>query len=148
MTRLGRRVALVDANLQAPMLDHIYAVESDEGLTDVLLDSEPLPLLHPVDAPPMDLLVSGPRPPAPEELLASPRFPAMLEELASSHDLVVLDGPPLDAGADALLMAAAVDVLLPLIPLDVPVADLGRELNALGELGVPILGVVSTPGGG
>lgn len=146
LARLGRRVVLVDANLHTPVLDQVYRVDPDEGLSDVLLDCEPVELLHRVDEPAFHLLAAGPCPPAPEELLASPRFGAMIEELKDSFDVVVLDGPPLRGGADSLLLAARSDLVLPLVPLDVPLDELGREIDEWKSLGIPIQGVVSLSG--
>lgn len=140
--RQGRRVVLVDANFRRPLLDQVFRVDPDEGLSDVLIDCEVEGLVHVVEPPHLHLLPSGPPPPAPEELLASPRFEAFLAAAREAEDLVILDGPPLDEGADALLLAALTDGVLVPVPVDVPVATLGVHLGDLEGLGVPLLGVV------
>jgi protein-tyrosine kinase len=50
------------------------------------------------------VLFSGPLPPNPSELLSSPKIAELIEELASDHDMVIVDSPPLNPVADAQVL--------------------------------------------
>ena len=56
----------------------------------------------------LKVILSGPVPPNPAELLASKRFMFLLKELLSRHDRVILDGPPHIGFADTLILSRCV----------------------------------------
>jgi len=69
----------------------------------VLAGTAPLAdLLRPGPVEGLSVLPAGVVPPNPGELLLSPRFGELLEELGRSHDLIVLDTPPILPVADVL----------------------------------------------
>ena len=57
----------------------------------------------------LDLIVAGSHPPNPVELLESDGMAELAEKLTASHDLVVIDSPPLPMLADAIPMVKMVD---------------------------------------
>jgi len=139
---LGRRVHLLDANLRRPKQARIHGVDEDEGLVDALIDVPVAGLLCEPAGPGLRMLPAGPRPPSPEELLASPRLEGLLTELRAVSDAVLLDGPSLEDGADVLLLARAVDGVLLVVPADVSLQDLEIQLEEWKDLGVELVGVV------
>jgi Mrp family chromosome partitioning ATPase/capsular polysaccharide biosynthesis protein len=50
----------------------------------------------------LQLIASGARPANPPELLAAPQFKAFVDHLAATHDVVIIDTPPLLAVSDAV----------------------------------------------
>lgn len=138
-SRAGRRVALVDANLRHPFLDRVFGEFREEGLTDLLLDTELDEWMAPYPSSEITLVPAGPVPPQPEEVLASPRLEGLLDALASSHDLVILDSASFGEGPDAYLISAVVDGVLLAHPGGLTPRE-GQEVEELQGAGVPILG--------
>lgn len=57
----------------------------------------------------LDVLVCGPIPPNPSELLGSKRMQDLLDEVKDKYDYILLDMPPILAVTDAVVMASKVD---------------------------------------
>jgi capsular exopolysaccharide synthesis family protein len=142
----GNRVALVEADLRRPRLTRYLGLVSGVGVTSVLTGSAQLDeVLQPVRDGALEVLGAGPLPPNPSELLASEAFATLLAELAGTHDVVLIDAPPLLPVADAGALAGLVDgVLLCAHWGKVDAEDLQRSAASLDRLGARLLGVVMT----
>ena len=108
ISRTGRRVALVDADLRVARLS--AAMTPDDvtwpGLADVLSGSVALgQALHRRSSHPLHLLPAGAAPARPGDPLGSRAFNVAIAELAARHDVVVIDTPALGQVADALDVA-------------------------------------------
>jgi capsular exopolysaccharide synthesis family protein len=107
--RTGQRVALVDADLRRPMVSTYLDVSEPLGLTSVIAgDATLAEAMTSVDEGRIDVLGSGPIPSNPSELLGSVRMSALLEELGATHDIVIVDAPPVLPVADALVLVGEV----------------------------------------
>lgn len=108
--RTGQRVAIVDADLRRPMVSDYLEVSGTRGLTTVIAgDAELADVLTPIDEGRVDVLASGPIPANPSELLGSARMQHVLDELKRTHDVVIVDAPPVLPVADALVLAVHVE---------------------------------------
>lgn len=110
--RVGMRVVLIDADLRRARVAERFGLGSDvPGLSDLLAsDDDVASSLVDVGVENLLLLPAGTIPPNPTELLASPRMRMVLQEIAGSADLVVLDTPPALLVADTLELVSAVDL--------------------------------------
>jgi capsular exopolysaccharide synthesis family protein len=108
--RIGMKPLLIDADLRRPALDRLFGLRAERGLTNLLVsqDDPATAIIH-IDGADIDLLPTGPLPPSPSELLSSPRMAQLLESFAESHDVVILDSPPVLGLADAPMLAAIAD---------------------------------------
>lgn len=108
--RIGMKPLLIDADLRRPALDKLFGLRTERGLTNLLVsqDDPATAIIH-IDTADIDLLPTGPLPPSPSELLSSPRMAQLLESFAESHDVVILDSPPVLGLADAPMLAAIAD---------------------------------------
>lgn len=104
--QLGKRVLLVDADLRNPRLGKLMGLRSEHGLSSVLVGNTPLheALVH-SQTPGLDVLLSGPLPPSPTELLAGMRFVSLMTVAANKYDQIIIDGPPILGIADAPILA-------------------------------------------
>lgn len=108
--RQGRKVLLVDADLRRPSVHRVAGLENRRGLSSLLVSDDPASsAIVPSGEPNFSVLPSGPIPPSPTELLTAPRMAALLEELAGTYEVVVIDSPPVLGLADAPALAALVD---------------------------------------
>lgn len=104
--QLGKRVLLVDADLRNPRLGKALGLSSEHGLSSVLSGATPLhqALIH-TATPGLDVLLSGPLPPSPTELLAGMKFVSLMTVAANKYDQIIIDGPPVLGIADAPILA-------------------------------------------
>ena len=110
LARMGRRVLLIDADMRRPSLHGRFKLPNEHGLSTLLTSHEPL-ASHIAKTPQDNLmvLVAGPIPPSPTELLSTSRMEGIFQEAASNFDVVVVDSPPILGLADSPLMSALVD---------------------------------------
>lgn len=108
--RMGKRVLLIDADMRRPSLHKRQDVANNRGLSSLLTSHDPLAgAVIPSATDKLSLLVAGPVPPSPTELLSTARIEEILSEAASQFDVVLVDSPPILGLADAPMLAALVD---------------------------------------
>lgn len=109
LARLGHRVLLIDADLRRPSLHRFFDLPSGSpGLSSVLARLvPPSEAIRPAAEKTPAFLSSGPLPPDPANLFAGNAVQQLLTELAASYDVIVVDGPPVMALADAAELASA-----------------------------------------
>jgi capsular exopolysaccharide synthesis family protein len=130
LARAGSKVALVDLDLKRPALDRLFGLRRRDvpGITDVALGSVPLnealvriPIFggdDPAAGPrsssergALGVLQTGPIPPNSADFAASGRLGSVLDELAETCDVVLIDAPPILQVSDAMALTAKVDAL-------------------------------------
>jgi non-specific protein-tyrosine kinase len=114
LSQAGRKVVVVCCDLRRPRIHDFFSLSNKIGFTSVLLGETPLSAaVQPVEEHPgLSLLASGPIPPNPSELLSGVRAHEVLQALLDSHDVVLLDTPPVLPVTDAIVVSAAVDATL------------------------------------
>jgi capsular exopolysaccharide synthesis family protein len=113
LSQANQRVLLIDADLRKPSQHIIFNLSPDVGLASVLGDRRPIDeaIIH-TDVPNLDVLVCGPLPSNPVELLNNGYFSEVLEMLRGRYDKVIIDSPPVMPVADARVIAAISDATL------------------------------------
>src|SRR5690606_23414605 len=113
LAQQGLKVLLVDADLRRGVLNSVFHLEREPGLSNVLLEMTPFQnavrTVRIADSATLDFLSSGILPPNPAELLGSDRMRALLERLEAEYDLIILDAPPLNVVTDAALLGTNAD---------------------------------------
>lgn len=146
LAQTGKRVIAVDGDLRRPTVHRRFRIKGREtGLSNFL--SEPnLPLddvVAKTDVEGVSIIVAGPIPPNPSELLGSPRMAVLLEQLADRYDVVFVDSPPTLMAADAPVIAAQVQEAIVVVDgRKTRTSSLKGTLESLGNSQVHILGVV------
>jgi capsular exopolysaccharide synthesis family protein len=113
MARGGKRVLLVEANFRRPTLARVLDLPDAVGLSNILVGLNTFD--EAVQATPfenLDVLVCGPPPPSPAELLGSGAMRQMVQEQSRRYDQVIIDGAPILVVVDNYLLAEAVDGVL------------------------------------
>lgn len=106
-SQLGERTLLVDGNLRAPALHHLFGLRERPSLADLLNGRRPAkPFDRSADIPGLSVMQVGAPPPNPLELLQQPLFSVLLRELQREFDRVIVDTPPARLCADARVIAA------------------------------------------
>ena len=106
--QLGKRVLLIEADLRNPSLHKAMNVRAEQGLStllagsagpgDVIIDSADANL---------KMILAGPLPPNPAELLSGSRLISLLAVASEKYDQVIIDGPPVLGIADAPILSNA-----------------------------------------
>ena len=108
----GCRVLLIEADLRRPSISSTLGVPPAPGLAEWLngnLDRVPIRVVQPGG---FRLLVAGCAPLESPESVGSPLMEALLRSAREAFDYVLLDGPPVLAVSDTILMQDLVDGLL------------------------------------
>jgi capsular exopolysaccharide synthesis family protein len=111
----GKSVVLVDLDLRrrtlSKQLGHrndrrgvtSYLANKINSLNDIIIKNE-------IEG--VDLIISGPQPPNPAEILMSDRMKEFINELRARYDYVIIDSVPALAVADAVVIDPLVDLTL------------------------------------
>lgn len=105
-SQLGEHTLLIDADIRHPRQHELFGLENRSGLSTILSGRADLNDIHRIPSF-MDLsvLVAGPQPPNPQELLARPMFSKLLEELVREFDVIIIDTPASENYADVQTIA-------------------------------------------
>jgi succinoglycan biosynthesis transport protein ExoP len=144
MAQAGQSVVVVCCDLRRPRVHEFFGLSNSIGFTSVLLGTAELEdaLQQVPDVPGLHLLASGPRPPNPSELLSGHLAQALLNKLASSADVVLVDSPPVLPVTDPSVIATQVDGVVLVTSVGTSSRrDVARALEILGRVEAPIIGV-------
>jgi capsular exopolysaccharide synthesis family protein len=112
----GRRVMLVDADLRRGRLAKLFGAAREPGLVDVLEETtgleESVRWVEVGGGRHLYLLPTGRLPTNPAQLLGSPAMRELLARLRDESEIVILDCPPLNIVADAVVLGRQVDGVL------------------------------------
>lgn len=142
------RVIVVEGDLRRPTMAQRLGLVDAVGLTDVL--TRRVDISHALQSwgsTGVDVLVCGTVPPNPTELLSSRSMRQIVEGLATSYDLVLVDGPPLLPVSDGTILATHVDGVIVLgRAASTPAGDLDAAMESLRGVGAPVVGSILTMG--
>ena len=109
----NKRVILVSADLRKPRLHRFFGISNDIGLSTVLSgQGKPWEALQDPRIENLRVMVSGPVPARPAQLLQSEQMGELLTELQEVADFVIIDSPPVLLVADSLALTPFVDGVL------------------------------------
>lgn len=107
--QLGKRVLLVEADLRNPSLHRVTGMRAELGLSSVLAGAASISqVIRDTDDERLQVILAGPLPPNPAELLSGSRLLSMLTIAAEKYDQVIIDGPPVLGIADAPILSNVV----------------------------------------
>ncbi|HWS05366.1 MAG TPA: polysaccharide biosynthesis tyrosine autokinase [Burkholderiaceae bacterium] len=116
-TQLGKRVLLVEADLRNPSLHRTFGQRDQKiGLSNLLAGACTMAeATVDVDDPLLKVILAGPLPPNPAELLSSSKLVSLLTVAGERYDQIIIDGPPVLGLADAPILANAMEGTLVVI---------------------------------
>jgi capsular exopolysaccharide synthesis family protein len=111
ISTLEKKVVLVDFDLRKPKVHKAFNFTNEKGVSTILTGKHTLAecVLH-LEHQYLDLVLSGPTPPNPAELLVSSSADALLKSLQEAYDYVIIDSPPVGIVADAIPILSKVDL--------------------------------------
>lgn len=144
LAQMGKPVLLVDADLRRPRLQKVFRGKLNVGLVNHLAAGVPIEdVIQPTEVPNLSVILSGPIPPNPSELLASDKMKHLIEEVRSKYAFVIFDSPPVLAVTDAIVLAASADGVVLTIHGGVTARELvQRSAERLRHSNIPVLGAL------
>lgn len=140
----GYRTLLVDGDTRRGVQHKALKTPSTPGLTDVVAGRVPLEqALRQTSYPGLSFLSSGTRMQRAPERLLSQNMRDLMVKLRSMYDVVIMDSPPLGAGADPLVLGTLTENLLLVLRTgqsDINLAS--TKLEVLNALPVRVIGAV------
>jgi chain length determinant protein tyrosine kinase EpsG len=142
--QLGHKTLLLDADLVHPRIHLLFRLQNRSGLSTILAQRAKLDVVRQVPSlPSLGVLVAGPRPPNPNDLLARPVFGMLLRECAKIFDVIVVDTPAASRGTGATTIAAAAgSAILVTRRATTQVGEARALVSELEGNGTPVLGAV------
>lgn len=110
----GKKTILVGCDMRKPKIFDDFGIKNDIGLSTVLSNqvgnwSE---AVQKSEFDNLDILVSGPIPPNPAELLSGSNFEKLVSQLKEVYDVIILDTPPIGLVSETIELLNFVDLTL------------------------------------
>lgn len=142
--QLGENTLLIDADLRDPQQHKLFRLPNDVGLATVLSERAGLEVSQQVQAlHKLKVLAAGPTPPNPQELLSRPAFTRLLETARDHFDVILIDTPPWDYGADAQIVAARAGASILVTRQDrTSIRSIASIVAALRDCGTHLIGSI------
>jgi capsular exopolysaccharide synthesis family protein len=144
LAQAEKKVLLVNADLRRSMVQHLFGLKNEIGLTNLLVGSASLEeVIHRQVLPNLDIINSGIAPHNPSEILGSKKMKEFIRLMKEKYDMILFDTPPLLAVTDAAALAPETDgVLIVASAGTTKASDLKSVAEFLLNIGVNMLGVV------
>ena len=112
---LGKKTALVGMDIRSPQLAKMLNMKDAPGVTSFLStpDMALTDIVQQVeDIENLNVIVAGPIPPNPSELLLGERTPQLIEQLRNEFDIIIIDSAPIAMVSDTFSLANYGDATL------------------------------------
>ncbi|MNQ32726.1 Tyrosine-protein kinase ptk [compost metagenome] len=108
-----KKTVIVGLDLRKPKLFGEFNLTNDVGVVNYLIKQKSVDeIVNHTQIPFLDVILSGPIPPNPSEMIMSDGMKELIDELKQKYDYIILDTPPVGLVSDALELAQYCDVTL------------------------------------
>lgn len=108
-----KKTVIVGLDLRKPRLADEFQINTSLGVVNYLIKQNSLEEITNTTAiPNLDVILSGPIPPNPSELILSDAMGELINELKLKYDYIILDTPPVGLVSDSLELVQFSDVIL------------------------------------
>ena len=105
-SQLGERTLLIDADFRNPRQHELFGLANRSGLAQMITGRADEAAIERVPAfMDFSVITAGSAPPNPQELLSRASFSNLLAMLSGRYDVIIIDTPAADEGADAQTIA-------------------------------------------
>lgn len=125
-----KKTVIVGLDLRKPRLADEFNLTTPLGVVNYLIRQNSLKeITNSTPIPNLDVILSGPIPPNPSELILSDAMTELVNELKQKYDYIILDTPPVGLVADALELVQFADVTLYIVRQNYTKKDMITLLN-------------------
>jgi capsular exopolysaccharide synthesis family protein len=112
ISKSGKRVVVLDLDMRESRVNKKLAITNELGISNLLSGTNTFTDVVRKVTSHLDVVVAGPIPSNPYELIVSERLTVLLDELRELYDYIILESPPAGLVADALVLMRLSDLNL------------------------------------
>lgn len=143
MSRRGRKVLFIDANLRKPDATRALGLSEREGLAEAIEQGRDLDAAVVETGGGLSVMPAGKSTASPVAALAANSFESFLRRARERYDAVIVDGPPVIGYVDALNLARQADGTILVADAGKSALDSTQEaVEALKSVGATVTGAV------
>ena len=125
-----KKTVIIGLDLRKPKLAAEFDLKNEVGVVNYLIKQKSVDeIINHTAIPYLDVILSGPVPPNPAEMIISEGMKELIDELKKKYDYIILDTPPVGLVSDALELAQYCDVTLYIVRQNVTKKDMITLLN-------------------
>ncbi|RPA66580.1 polysaccharide biosynthesis tyrosine autokinase [Cyclobacteriaceae bacterium YHN15] len=108
----GKKTLLIGTDLRKPKIFQDFGLQNDKGLSNYLSGhvSDVHSIIYATAHDNLDVLLAGPIPPNPSELIGNGKLEPMIQQLKKEYDIIILDTPPIGLVSETLELFQIADV--------------------------------------
>ncbi|HTI60966.1 GumC family protein [Mucilaginibacter sp.] len=111
LSLIDKKIILIAADLRRSRLHKTFHMPNDIGLSNFLANQCGVDdVIRNTSQPNLDIILSGPVPPNPSELLHSKRMKEMITELKKRYDIIMVDTAPIGLVSDSIPLIRMSDI--------------------------------------
>jgi len=111
LSLIDKKIILIAADLRRSRMHKTFNMPNDKGLSNYLANQcEVDDVIRHTGQPNLDILLSGPVPPNPSELLHNIRMIELIEDLKKRYDIVMIDTAPIGLVSDSIPLIRMSDI--------------------------------------
>ena len=137
---LGKKVILVGLDIRKPRLAELFEINNHHtGITNLLTKTKPTEedikkqILPSGVSNNLDMLMAGPIPPNPAELIARQSLEDVMTSLRKMYDYIIIDTAPLGLVSDTIQISRAADVTIYVCRADYTTKDSFGLINSVSD---------------
>ena len=134
MAHSGRKTILVDTDMRKPQVASYFQIKNKKGLSNFLIgDCAVKDIIHSTDSKGFDVIVSGPIPPNPIDLIGHPRMEELMNILKQNYNTIILDSPPIGYVSEYIILMKYTDANIYIVRSDYTHRNSLTKINKLYE---------------
>ncbi len=111
LSLIDKKIILIAADLRRSRMHKTFNMPNDKGLSNYLANQcEVDDVIRHTGQPNLDILLSGPVPPNPSELLHNKRMIELIDDLKKRYDIVMIDTAPIGLVSDSIPLIRMSDI--------------------------------------
>jgi capsular exopolysaccharide synthesis family protein len=132
----GHKTILIGADLRKPKIFDDFGFNNLKGVSTFLAGKAKIEeIINKAKFDNLDVMLAGPVPPNPAELLNSPRMDKLMAQLLEMYDYVVIDTPPIGLVADCFMIMKYSDINIYIVRHGYTEARLLEKVDSMFEEG-------------
>lgn len=109
----GKKTVIVGLDLRKPKIFGDFNIKNENGVVNYLIGQKQLSeIVDQSVVENLDIIISGPIPPNPSELILSQKMSDLITELKGVYEYIILDTPPIGLVADAMELVKFTDAVI------------------------------------
>ncbi len=130
----NKKTIIIGLDLRKPKLHGMFGLENEKGMSTYLIGKHTVDeVVQHTHIENLDIIISGPIPPNPAEIIGTNRMKEILEYLRTVYEFVIIDTSPVAVVTDALLISPLIDTTIFVVRLNYSTKHFLKYLNELYE---------------